>query len=162
MTASRGVARFHAYAASVLLPLVTGTVPSRWTGYYLLIALVAMALALPARRAPWSGRLALGLAALAVSAAAADTAARPFTARWLYARPDEAFVRHWPPLPIVPRFESNVDVETEVSGDLARGPRFAAAREPRRVRFTTDAAGFPNEPGVLGAAPDLILLGDSF
>jgi lysophospholipase L1-like esterase len=76
-------------------------------------------------------------------------------------RPHERFVRHWPTLPAVYRYQPDVQWEGTVHGDLAAMLGPGAPRQTRHVVFSTDAQGFRNDPP--SSKPlQLIVLGDSF
>ncbi len=65
-----------------------------------------------------------------------------------------------PRLPILGRWDARLDLEDELYGDLATIAGDPALREPRRIRFVTDQAGFRNER--IPPQIDLLVLGDSF
>jgi hypothetical protein len=65
-----------------------------------------------------------------------------------------------PRLPILGRWDARLDLEDELYGDLATIAGDPTLREPRRIRFVTDQAGFRNER--IPPQIDLLVLGDSF
>jgi hypothetical protein len=75
-------------------------------------------------------------------------------------RADDFPPRWLPRLPWVARFDPNLDVRGESSGNLWRIAGEPSLREPHQIIFQTDAAGFRNTHG--GEAIDLLVLGDSF
>lgn len=108
-------------------------------------------------------RLALVAVSLALAILGADLVLRLFADRWLYYREHERFVERWPELPLVTRYESNVDDSAETFGDLAAMIGRRELRETRRVVFRTDSFGFRNDGEPRDRRPyDLIVLGDSF
>ncbi|HYH45499.1 MAG TPA: GDSL-type esterase/lipase family protein [Thermoanaerobaculia bacterium] len=108
-------------------------------------------------------RLALVAIACVVAILGADLVLRLFAGGWLYYREHERFVERWPELPVVTRYESNVDDSAETFGDLAAMIGREELREPRRVVFRTDSFGFRNDEKPRDRRPyDLIVLGDSF
>jgi len=68
--------------------------------------------------------------------------------------------RWFPQLPWVARFDPNLDVRGESSGNLWRMVGGPSLREPHQIIFQTDAAGFRNTHG--RDSIDLLVLGDSF
>jgi hypothetical protein len=93
-----------------------------------------------------------------------DLAARPLV-YYLYERdwPAARFVQRWPALPLLPRYLPDLNFDGETFGDLAARSWRKDWREPRRIRFVTDAYGFRNEPRADAERPlDVIVLGDSF
>lgn len=109
----------------------------------------------------------MGLALVALSSGVAllgaDLVLRLFADRFLYYRPHEMFVERWPDLPVVTRYERNVEYAGETHGDLAAMIGDQALRERRPIAFRTDAFGFRNgEEAGDRRAYDLIVLGDSF
>jgi len=104
---------------------------------------------------------ALAASMLGLSITAFDLAGRLFIPDILSVRPDNRYIERWPPYPRVDRLAPNVVYDHTLYGDLALFTGVPTDRDPRQVRFLTDAYGFRNTPPV--AAPvDLVLLGDSF
>lgn len=104
--------------------------------------------------------LLLSLMALCLTVSGLDLLLRPVMERRLSFTPLNISSHKLPRLPIVGRWDSNLAFDMESYGDLAAIAGNPALREPRRVRFETDAAGFRNGP--ITWPVDLIVLGDSF
>lgn len=104
--------------------------------------------------------LLVSLLAACLSVSALDLALRPLLGQRLHYTPTNIFPRKLPTLPIVGRWDPDVDKDMEAYGDLAAIAQDPSLRETRKVRFETDAAGFRNhqEKGPF----DVIVLGDSF
>ncbi len=108
----------------------------------------------------WTENLVLSLTALCLAMSVADLLLRPVLGPRLHYTPTNLFARKLPRLPIVGRWDPNVTFSGEVYGDLAALLEDPALREPRRIDFRTDEAGFRNERGLKPI--DLVVLGDSF
>jgi len=98
-----------------------------------------------------------------LSLIAMDLALRPTITPKLLGSP-ELFMYHWPPMPTLWRYGTNVTFHNVVSGDLA-AISHSPYKEMRTFDFETDAFGFRNYPWQVdlkqGKEYDLILLGDS-
>ena len=104
--------------------------------------------------------LLLSLMTLCFTVSGLDLLIRPVMEPRLNFTPLNIATRKLPRLPIVGRWDSNLAVDMESYGDLAAMAGNPAFREPRSIRFETDAAGFRN--GLITGPADLIILGDSF
>jgi hypothetical protein len=104
--------------------------------------------------------LLLSLMTLCLTVSGLDLLFRPVMEPRLSFTPLNIASRKLPRLPIVGRWDSNLAVDMESYGDLAAMAGNPAFREPRSIRFETDAAGFRN--GLITEPIDLIILGDSF
>lgn len=135
---------------------------------YALVAgalLVFAAYAFSHARSPRPKQVALVLLSICFAVTLFDLTARPLLFQLFEVRPTERFIRRWPPLPQLQRYEAGVTFDGVTYGDLAAISGRKSWREERRVKFVTDAYGFRNEPpvGGEGARPlDVIVLGDSF
>ena len=140
-------------AGLALAPLGLGAVPA-WPGTVAVSAGLALAGAVGVWRAP-NGALVVASAGLTL--ALADLATRPLLDR-VTVRPEDRYVRLWRVDPPASRMEPRVDVVWPTVGNLAAlgGP----VRQPRAVRFVTDAWGRRSDP--LGGPAQVVLLGDSF
>lgn len=117
------------------------------------------------RRAAREALVKLALLAISsgVALAGAELMLRGFADNLLYYRPHEMFIERWPRLPLVWRYQENVDYSGEGYGDLAAMSGEERFREKRRIVFKTDAFGFRNSEEIENhRAYDLIVLGDSF
>ena len=125
----------------------------------LLLAPVAWFLFAP-RMMPSLQNFLLSLAALCLVTSVVDLFLRPMLGHRLHYTPTNIAARKFPRLPIVGRWDPNLNFDVESYGDLAAMVGDAQLREPRNIVFKTDAAGFRNasDPGVI----DLLVLGDSF
>lgn len=146
-----------------LVPVAVGTVPEEMLVAYLAGAALVIALRWLAWRAghPGAAKRLLLPGAFCVTLAIADLLARVLLTSALYFRPDEMFLSKYPRMPLVSRFAPNTRYAGRTHGDLAAIGGLPH-REPREIRFATDAAGFPNEPDAAARTIDLILLGDSY
>lgn len=89
-----------------------------------------------------------------------DLAGRPFADSYLHYNPANMFSRKLPNLPILGRWDANVNYRGQAYGDLAAMKGEREWREIREVVFQTDHLGFRN--GKVHEPIDLIVLGDSF
>jgi hypothetical protein len=152
-------------AAAFFSPLVLGIFGVFPYAFVAAGLLVFTTYALRSPRSRWIMRLALVLAAASFTLTVAELIARPVLFYRFDFRPANRYLYRWPPLPLLQRYAASVNVEGIVYGDMAALSGRREWREPRRVRFVTDAYGFRNEPSVTapGAPPlDMIVLGDSF
>ncbi len=139
--------------ALAVAPLALGTVPTRPEAVGV-VALLAVAGGVGVWRAPG---LALAIGAAGLTLAVADLATRPFVDH-VFVRPQDRYVRLWRVDPLGARHDAQVDVVWPTVGDLAATG--GAVRQPRTVRFATDALGFRTDP--LPGPAQVVLLGDSF
>ena len=105
-------------------------------------------------------RSVLVLVSLCVGLTLCDLLLRPLIGDRLHYSPMNLHQRRLPALPMLGRWDPGVDFSGEVYGDLAAMTGIQAFREPRLVKFQTDAKGFRNGP--LRSPIDAIVLGDSF
>jgi hypothetical protein len=110
--------------------------------------------------AVWLKNLLVALSATCLAVVGLDLALRPVMERRLSDTPLNVSAHKFPRLPILGRWDPYLDLEDELSGDLAALDGDPAVREPRRIRFVTDAAGFRNQR--IPPQIDLLVLGDSF
>jgi hypothetical protein len=156
---------FLALAAVTLSPVAVGAfdgIPYFVAAFALLI-FASYSFARPGGRA--SKRVSLVLVSACFAVTLFDLAARPLALRLYGVRPAQRYIRRWPALPLLQRYEAGVNFEGETYGDLAAVSGRGDWREWRRVRFVTDGHGFRNEPPSPADAArplDLVLLGDSF
>lgn len=162
----RRVLLWTALAVVAFSPTAVGALPASPAAAPLaaLFAFSAYAFTSAPRGRP--ARAALVLLSCCLALTLFDLAARPVLL-YLYDRdrPTAALLRRWPPLPLLPRYVPGVSFDGVTYGDLAARAGRRDWREPRRVRFVSDAYGFRNEPPVADAPArplDVILLGDSF
>lgn len=104
--------------------------------------------------------LLVALTAACLAASTLDLLLRPVMERRLSYTPLNVSAHKLPRLPILGRWDACLDLEDELYGDLAAIAGDPAVREPRRIRFVTDEAGFRNER--IPPQIDLLVLGDSF
>lgn len=104
--------------------------------------------------------LLVSVLAACLSVSAVDLALRPLIGQRLHYTPTNIFARKLPTLPIVGRWDPDVDKEVEAYGDLAAIAQDPALRETRKIRFETDAGGFRNHER--RGPVDVLVLGDSF
>jgi hypothetical protein len=162
----RRVLLWTALAALAFSPAAVGALPGRADA--LALAAVFAFSVYAFTFAPSRSRRSAAAVLLSVCFAVAlfDLAARPVV-YYLYERdwPAARFVRRWPEQPLLPRYLPGLNFDGVTFGDLAVRAWRKDWREPRRVRFSTDAYGFRDAPRDAGAGDpplDLILLGDSF
>jgi hypothetical protein len=154
---------FVTLAAVTLSPFAVGA----FGGFPYFVAapalLAAYAVGRPGARA--ARRVSLALASACFAVTLLDLAARPLLLHLYGVRPAERYIRRWPALPLLQRYEAGVNFEGETYGDLAAVSGRGDWREWRRVRFVTDEHGFRNEspsPSDAARPLDLVVLGDSF
>lgn len=104
--------------------------------------------------------LLLSLASVCLSVSACDVALRPFMGEYLHYSPFNAYTRKLPELPVVGRWDPNINTVSKTYGDLAAMSGQADFREWRQITFQTDEAGFRNQSR--SGRIDLLILGDSF
>lgn len=154
---------FLALAAVTLSPVAVGVSDdlAYFVAAFALLIFASYAFASPGG---WAAkRVSLVLLSACFAVTLFDLAARPLVLYLYGVRPSERYIRRWPALPLLQRYEAGVNFEGETYGDLAAVSGRADWREWRRVRFVTDAHGFRNEPPADAARPlDLVVLGDSF
>lgn len=155
-TFRRGLA--VAAGLSTALPFAEGLLKSGWIEVVLLVPVFWFLL--PGRGSPRLAGCLLAITAACVTGTALDLALRPVMDRRLSYTPMNISSHKLPRLPMVGRWDANLDLEDELYGDMAAMLGEPGLREPRRIRFRTDEAGFRND-----AVPDridLLVLGDSF
>lgn len=164
---SRRVLLWAALAAVAFSPVGVGALPSFPGARLLPVALFAFSVYAFSFAPSWRPRqAALVLLSACFAVTFFDLGARTLIF-YLYERDRPAAIdtRRWPPLPRLLRYEPGVNFEGMTYGDLAFRSWRRDWREPRCVRFVTDAYGFRNEPPAAGEAGrplDVIVLGDSF
>lgn len=104
--------------------------------------------------------LLVSLLSLCLALPAMDLALRPLIGHRLHYTPSNIVSRKLPRLPILGRWDANVDLSMASYGDLAALAGEAGYREPRRIAFRTDAFGFRNSS--TEGPIDVLVLGDSF
>ena len=127
-----------------------------------LVVLIGSVLRGPVKWRPLASRLFLAFVVTLITLPLVDLALRPLIGSSLHYRPEMTFLRRWPPLPKLYSYLPNVTFEGTATGDLAAVTARPEHREPRTVRFQTDARGFRNAPENVGETIDILLLGDSF
>jgi hypothetical protein len=147
-----------AAAAATALPYAEGVLKNGWIEAALL-APVAWYLVAP-RGAATAQNLLVSLIAVIVTVCALDLALRPVLERRLHYTALNVSAHKLPRLPIVGRWDPNMLLADDSYGDLAAVAQNPSWREPRRIVFRTDAAGFRNDP--VTKPVDLVVLGDSF
>jgi hypothetical protein len=108
------------------------------------------------------GKLLLLVASLALSLIAGELVLRQALRDVLVYGPHQRFLRRWPALPALLRYEPNARFVGETFGDLAAMLPDASLRQRRTVMFETDALGFRNTPPAPRGEYDVLILGDSF
>ena len=154
---------FVALTVVVLSPFAVGAFdrPAYAAACVAFLAYAAYAFGRTGARA--SRRVSLVLVSACFGVTLFDLAARPALLHLYGVRPADRYIRRWPPLPLLQRYEAGVNFEGETYGDLAAVSGRGDWREPHRIRFVTDEYGFRNEPRGDDARPlDLVVLGDSF
>lgn len=143
--------------ASTGLLYAEGVLKSGWFEVALLLPILFFILS----RKPPAFLLPTVMAIMAVSLTLviSDIALRPFLERRLNYTALNVYSHSHPPLPIVARWDSHLDLVDELYGDLAAVDGNPALQERRRVVFRTDEAGFRNEK--VPDQIDLFALGDS-
>lgn len=143
--------------ASTATLYAEGVLKNGWIEVLLLLP-VGLFLLLPA----WARleNLLVALTAVCLAVSGLDLALRPVMERRLSYTPLNVSAHKLPRLPILGRWDARLDLEDELYGDLAAIAGDPAVREPRRIRFATDEAGFRNER--VPPQIDLLVLGDSF
>lgn len=147
-----------AAAAATALPYAEGVLKNGWIEVALL-APVVWYLVTP-RAAATLQNLLVSLMAVLVPVCALDLALRPVLERQLHYTALNVSAHKLPRLPIVGRWDPDMRLEDDSYGDLAAVAQNPSWREPRRIVFRTDAAGFRNDP--VTRPIDLVVLGDSF
>ncbi|MGQ0811847.1 MAG: hypothetical protein ACT4OO_11580 [Nitrospiraceae bacterium] len=104
--------------------------------------------------------LLLSLVAICITISGIDLLLRPIFSHRLHYTPFNISSHKLPALPIVGRWDPHLDFNVESYGDLAALAGDANVREPRRIIFRTDGAGFRNVAE--GGPIDVLVLGDSF
>ena len=148
---------------AILSPFAVGAFdgPAYAAAVVALLVFAAYAFGRPGAHA--SRRFSLILLSACCGVTLFDLAARPALLYLYGVRPAARYIRRWPPLPLLQRYEAGVSFEGETYGDLAAVAGRDDWREPHRIRFVTDEYGFRNEPRGEDARPlDLVVLGDSF
>lgn len=136
-----------------------GVLKSGWIEVLLLVPVGLFLLTKGFTAKVWQNVL-ISIIASSLTITALDIAFRPILGRQLHYTPANVLAHKLPQLPIVGRYDPNVNVEADVYGDLAAMAGNPELRDPRRISFQTDQYGFRNpaeRPGV-----DLLIVGDSF
>ncbi len=108
----------------------------------------------------WLSSALVSYIAACFTLSAVDILLRPIYGPLVHATPLNIASRKLPQLPIVGRWDPYLSLKMESYGDLAAMAGDLSFREPRRVVFRTDGAGFRNERE---SGPfDVVVLGDSF
>ncbi len=145
-------------AASTVTLYAEGVLKNGWIEVLLLLP-VGLFLLLPTGTARLDNLLVVLMAAC-LTVSGLDLVLRPVMERRLSYTPLNVSAHKLPRLPILGRWDAGLDLEDELYGDLAAVAGDPALREPRRIRFVTDEAGFRNER--VPPQIDLLVLGDSF
>jgi len=127
-----------------------------------MVILIGGVLRGPVQWRPIATRLFLAFVVTLITLPLVDLALRSLIGSSLHYRPEVTFLRKWPLLPKLYSYQPNVMFEGTATGDLAAMTARPEYREPRQVRFQTDARGFRNSPENFGETIDILLLGDSF
>jgi hypothetical protein len=102
----------------------------------------------------------LTMSALSLTLVASDLMLRPAFGQRLHYTPSNVSSHKLPELPIVARWDANVQMDAESYGDLAALAGDPTLQERRRIVFRTDAFGFRNLSSDDPA--DILIVGDSF
>jgi hypothetical protein len=102
----------------------------------------------------------LVLSSICLTLSGVDLAVRPFIHEQLHYTPLNAYSRKLPELSMLGRWDPNLDVVSEIYGDMAAISGQPSFREWRSISFQTDDAGFRNRSR--SGQIDLLTLGDSF
>jgi hypothetical protein len=100
------------------------------------------------------------ITAISLSVVGLDLILRPTFAHKLHYGPMNITSHKLPELPIVARWNPNLNIDMDSYGDLAAMVGDPAVRELRKLVFQTDAYGFRNGPQ--SHPIDVLILGDSF
>jgi hypothetical protein len=147
-----------AAALATATPFAEGVFKSGWIEVVLLAPIVWYLLA--PRTPAVLPNLLVSLLSLCLAVSAMDLALRPLIGQRLHYTPSNIVSHKLPRLPILGRWDANVDLDMASYGDLAALSGEAGYREPRRIAFLTDAFGFRN---LSTEGPvDVLVLGDSF
>lgn len=146
-------------AGATALPFAEGWLINGWIEA-LFLFLIGWFLVTP-RGASLFQNLLVSLVTVCVTVSALDLLLRPVIGHRLQYTPTNMFTRRLPELPILGRFDPNIDFTGEGYGDLSAHAGDAKLREPRQISLRTDAAGFRNTRPE-GGTIDLLVLGDSF
>ena len=161
-----GIARLVLSAlagAAYFGPHLTGCVPDMVFKAYAGVGVLIMAyLALSHARHPNVTGAIVACLATTLCVTFSDLVLRPLSQRNLYYRPDEMFIRSWPPNSTLARYVPDASFTGMTYGDLAAKTGALELRDPREVEFVTDRNGFRNRPAAADEEIDLLLLGDSF
>ncbi|MGQ0811848.1 MAG: alginate O-acetyltransferase AlgX-related protein [Nitrospiraceae bacterium] len=156
--ALRSKLRFALVAGvATAVPFAEGWLANGWLAGLLLV-LIGGFLILP-RRASVLQNLLVSLIAIFVTVSVCDVILRPLIGQRLHYTPTNIFTRRLPELPILGRFDPNVDYTGEGYGDLAAHAGDEKFRQPRQITLRTDGDGFRNEKH---DTIDLLVVGDSF
>jgi hypothetical protein len=146
-------------------PLVVGVLPVAAAvvalGPVACFTLYAVA---PVRPKVWSKKLALVALSICFAVTGFDLITRALVLYVFEDRPKVLFAHRLAALPELYRLPPNVRYHGATCGDLAATATRKEWRTYRAVTFTTDAAGFRNDPADTDATQplDLVMLGDSF
>ena len=143
---------------ATILPFAEGILKNGLLEIVLLMPVVWLVVASRTREPAL--RSVLVVVSLCVGLTLCDLLLRPLIGDRLHYSPMNLHQRRLPALPMLGRWDPGVDFSGEVYGDLAAMTGMQAVREPRFVKFQTDAKGFRNGP--LRSPIDAIVLGDSF
>jgi acetyltransferase AlgX (SGNH hydrolase-like protein) len=135
-----------------------GVLKNGWIEVILLVPVAWYTLAPPTSRTLQNALL--SLTAVCVTVTISDLLLRPVLDRRLNYTALNVYSHRLPALPIVGRWDGNLNLVDVLYGDLAAMAGDPALREPREIVFQTDAAGFRN--ATVAPPIDLIVLGDSF
>jgi lysophospholipase L1-like esterase len=145
-------------AAVTALPFAVGILKNGWIEIVLLAPIVWFLVASRARER--AARLVLLLVSLCLAITVCDIILRPVLGSRLHYSPMNQHQRRLPMLPILGRWDAQVDYSGSVYGDLAAMTGNPEFREARTIEFQTDALGFRN--AAVPERVDLLVLGDSF
>jgi len=107
-------------------------------------------------------RIGLLVLAFSLSLLVADSVLRWMRPMRIYQGENVLFTQWWPGHIGTFRYRPNVDFEGDVYGELGLWQEEGRASGKRRMRFSTDAWGFPNAREDLSQAYDMIVVGDSY
>ncbi len=124
------------------------------------VALLAPVLWFVLAPKPFLQNVLLVLTATCLALSASDVLLRPLLERRLNYTALNVYSHKLPRLPIVGRWDPNLQLRDTLYGDLAAIAGDPTLREPREIVFQTDAEGFRNT--AVSASIDVIVLGDSF
>lgn len=100
------------------------------------------------------------ITAISLTLTALDVILRPTLGRRLHYTPTNFSPHRYPDLPIIARWDANLNLDMVSYGDLAAMIGDPGLQERRRIAFQTDEFGFRNRPR--NEPADVLILGDSY